>query len=103
MTARTIDRSHPVMLDDGGMIRTTWGEFLDNNAEALGEAEVARIEADLLKRPGCTAFGGGGASGEWSIRLLIGFEGEGGGMFPNRTRQEANEIAEEADDDTLFP
>lgn len=73
----TIDRSHPVMVDPGDLgepLRTTWGAFLADNADAIDATEAARIARDLLKRPGCTAFGGGGASGEWSIRLLIGDE-----------------------------
>lgn len=64
-----------VVLDFGyGERRATWGEFLADNADAIdsGDLDVARIERDLLKRPGCTAYGGGGASGEWSIRLLVG-------------------------------
>ena len=70
--ARKIDRAAPVMLDaGGGEHRTTWGEFLDDNADSFGPEEAERIERDLLKRPGCTAFGGGGAAAEWSIRLLI--------------------------------
>lgn len=54
-------------------IVTTWSEFLADNADYLDATEAARIAADLSKRPGCTAFfGGGGAAGDFSIRLLIG-------------------------------
>ena len=63
----------PVMLDCGEMIRTTWGEFIRDNADGIdsGDTDAETIARDLLKRPGCTAPMGGGASGEWSIRLLI--------------------------------
>ncbi len=69
-----IDRNMAVMVDPGdmkGFLLTTWGKFVDDNADGLA-GDVERIASDLLKRPGANAFGGGGATGEWNIRLLIG-------------------------------
>lgn len=71
---QTIDRAHPVMIDDEGpeMHMTTWGEFVDANADGMEPEEIAEISAALLKHPGCTYFGGGGAAAKWTMRLLIG-------------------------------
>jgi hypothetical protein len=57
----------------GGQHRMTWGEFLASETDGVEAADVdpEGLARDLLKRPGCTAFGGGGASAEWSIRLMI--------------------------------
>lgn len=70
---QTIDRAHPVTISIGDEPEhaTTWGQFLDDNRDGFDTAEAARIERDLLKRPGCTAFGGGGAAAKWTIRLLM--------------------------------
>jgi hypothetical protein len=55
-----------VLTDGDGQHRMTWGEFLANEADGVeaGEVDPERLARDLLKRPGCTGFGGGGASAE---------------------------------------
>jgi hypothetical protein len=76
VSARTIDRAHPVMLREGEADerRTTWGDFFDANADAIdsGHLDISDITKGLLKRRGCKYFGGGGASAKWTIRLLVG-------------------------------
>lgn len=71
-----IARNAPVMVDSGEAVRSTWGEFIDTNADAVeaGDVDPAEIAKGLLKRPGCTYFGGGGAAAQWTIRLLVGDE-----------------------------
>lgn len=68
----------PVTVDAGGdgQHRMTWGEFLANEADGIegGVIDPPEIARALLRRPGCTYHGGGGASAEWSIRLLVGDE-----------------------------
>lgn len=52
-------------------IITTWGDFLDDNREYMSGEMVEQLEADLLARPGCTAFVGGGAHGDISLRIVV--------------------------------
>lgn len=69
--AQFIALDAPLMLVMGDEeITTTWGDFLVDNDEALTSGMIAQLEGDLLRRPGCTAFLGGGAEAEVSLRLL---------------------------------
>lgn len=64
----TIDRATPVIIVIGSgpevPQRTTWGQFIDDNGDA--------IDVDEVGRPGHTYLGGGGASAMWTIMLAEG-------------------------------
>lgn len=70
---RHINPETAVLIDITDAVRPaalTWGEFVADNAEALGAAEMARIERTLLfAGTAVPVFGGGGAGAEWTIRL----------------------------------
>lgn len=55
-----------VVLADGNIIETTWGAFVEDNADSFGHVDLADIEVTLAA--GETFYGGGGAEPEWSIR-----------------------------------
>lgn len=73
-TIHGIAADAPVWLDDGDPRRITWGEFARDNSHGVDEGgiDLAEVAADL--RAGRTHRDGGGASAEWSIRLVVGDE-----------------------------
>jgi hypothetical protein len=65
-----------VLVDAGGDGRFVmkWADFIENEGDGIeaGEIDPERLVRDMLREPERTALGGGGASAEWSIRLLAG-------------------------------
>ncbi|HTR86211.1 MAG TPA: hypothetical protein VMI56_17135 [Reyranella sp.] len=64
-----ISRTDLVLLDAGELLLTTWGQFVDDNQDP-GDVDFDQLARDMLKLRGCTAFGGGGATPVWSMRLI---------------------------------